>query len=100
VWYFEQTASGVAPPDGRNSLEIIDQILDERCRPEIRLARRRTIFGIAGAAKGSFDASDVPRLISVLRMRYAGRPELDAITSHPDFPVFVDRRAEELLAPG
>ncbi len=98
VWRFGVPGTPTPASDGRTSRQIIDQILDERCSPDDRQSLRKSIFSIAGSAKGTYRPQDVAELAALLRMRYA-RPELAPLTSHPDFDVFVERRAEELLEP-
>ncbi len=99
-WFFEASAVPTSgPDDARTSLDVLDQILGERCLEADRLGARRSILGIAGAAKGSYGATTVAQLHAILRMRFASHPEHAMVTSHPDFATFLEWRSHELLAP-
>ena len=94
--------SGAAPPAPKTALvgtpqEVLKAILRD-CIPDTEQQKRamQSISGIIGYANTMAKDTSHAGILSALRQRFFGRPELAAVTSHPQFNAYIEAKAQEL----
>jgi IrrE N-terminal-like domain len=95
-WQFEQRSDLVESDDTRGASEILDGILEEVTSPAELPHIRSRINGIVGSAKNRIKDLSPEGLHAELQQRFAGRPDLRAVEAHPDFKLFLSRKAAEI----
>lgn len=100
-WYFEPTSSLlVESDDDRRPTEIVrDMLADVFADQDEREAAFRSIQAVSGYAKNVASNYEPSTLLATLRQRFAQRPEFREVVAHPDFELWLSRRAEELARP-
>lgn len=99
--YWWHLADKLAPPplllDVRSSREVLVSIYDELgLLEEVRKKLDMSIAGIVGHSNGIRLNGNGGDLYTIMKTRFLGRESLRAITNHPDFEVFLSKKAEEL----
>jgi len=97
-WFFESTSQLIVSSDARTTSEILREIFEDVGIDESQKRHlQNSIAGIGGHVKNvASDPSDPESLHAVFWQRLTDRPELEEVMEHPDFPLYVSRRAEEL----
>jgi hypothetical protein len=104
-WYFEQAKPLLEVADARTTTEILRSVLADVISDddEKRTFLERSIPSVTGSAFGQHVRIEGKRMTAeelhaLLRARFAGRHELRGVLDHPDFALYLSRRAEELSA--
>ena len=98
-WEFPRAEENDFSDDLRTSREILTTILEESLKPSDRQSVLHSINGIIGGANSSHKPSTAIQLIDLVRQRFGSRGSLVlACAKHPEFEVFIHKRAEEIMA--
>ncbi len=98
-WRFQSEAMTAPSGDTRTSRELLVLILSDCVPVEKRDSLSGEINGIIGAANNSFRPGSTGEFVTVMKQRFLNRQgEQKLCAAHPDFELFLWRKAEEVLA--
>ncbi|KUG06358.1 hypothetical protein ASU33_03100 [Solirubrum puertoriconensis] len=101
-WWILPSIIEVAPDDNRNWREVLENIIMDINPPPGEIDFRLSVNGIIAAANGELKRAkttkySVESLIAISFQRFHNRDELANFIAHPDFKVYVQKRAIELV---
>lgn len=82
--------------DSGHVLDVIFKSM--KLSSSVEQAKRHSVNGIIGSANNRCNDHSENGILSVLRQRFAARPELEAVIRHKSFDTFLRIRARELCA--
>lgn len=80
-----------------DSKVLLKEILARHHEGQAATRALQAINGVIGAANGMYRANNVAELVAIFRQRFLLRPDLAPVTSDPDFPVFLEAKAHEII---